>query len=130
MPGLAERSQAFLDAEEVLTDSKGEFMVGKNPPVSWIPGTWVSEPYIVVFKPGYGSFPLHQVNPPPRLGLDKLNELLEHHAVIELPRLKTREERIKVVRDVSVVGVPNDRKPNLERLRELEYSELYPSRRR
>lgn len=121
-------AESFLAAEEVLTDEKGEFVVGKSPPGSWIPGTRVSRAYITIFYPGYGSFPLYQVRPSSRLDLDQLNELLEKFAVIELPRLKTREERRKAL--VNPVTVPDENKPNLLQLLDLEYSRLHPGWRR
>ena len=127
-PGIGHGpAEGFLDAEEVLTDSNGEFVVGKNPPASLIPGTWVSRAYVTIFQPGYGYFPLYQVSPAPSLGLDKLNQALEQYAVIELPKLRTREERLKVIDRLGLTGVPDEKKPNLRRLRELEYSRLLPA---
>jgi hypothetical protein len=42
-----------IDAEEVLTDSRGQFSVGARPPRATMPGTRVSRPDITILKPGY-----------------------------------------------------------------------------
>lgn len=71
----------FVDAEEVVTGPDGRFVIQPR----WtytIPGvTKVTGPEIVIFKPGYGQW---------RVRSEKGEE-----AVIELPPLKTREERLK-----------------------------------
>lgn len=107
----------FLDAEEVLTDSKGQFVLGMNPPRSWIPGTRVSDPYIIIFRPGYGFFPYHHTNPPrPPTGYKGLLQMMEkENIVIELPGLKTRAERIDVVRTVDPLVVPQQKIPHFVR---------------
>src|SRR4029077_456506 len=87
-PGLGVPSQGFLDAEETLTDKNGEFVIGEHPPASLIPGTWVDGPRIIIFYPNYGFYPIYQINPLANLGRDKLNELLEKYAVIEVSPLK------------------------------------------
>jgi len=132
-PGIGHGpAEGFLDAEEVLTDANGEFVVGKNPPASLIPGTWVSDPYITIFTPGYGYFPGYHVAPPrPPTGYKGLLQKMEKEGVIiELPRLKSGEERRKVVQELGLTGVPDHKKPILIRLRDLEYSNLYRDTRR
>lgn len=129
-PGIGHGpAEGFLDAEEVLTDSNGEFVVGKNPPASLSPGTWVSDPDITIYKPGYGFYPRYHVSPRiPLEGLKGLLKMMERETlVIELPQLKTREERLKVVDLLGLTGVPDEKKPNLVRLREFEYSRLLPA---
>lgn len=118
-PTLVGTPKDFLDAEEVLTDSQGEFVVGKSPPASWIPGTWVTDPDITIFYPGYGYFPYFHVSPPyPPTGYKGLLEVMEREVVvIELPRLKTEEERRKACTFFIVRGrVPEEKMPNLVRL--------------
>ncbi len=57
-PGIGHGpAESFLGAEEALTDDRGEFIVGKNPPSNWIPFTWRSLPNFIIFQPGYGYFP-------------------------------------------------------------------------
>jgi hypothetical protein len=115
-PTLVGTPMDFLDAEEALTDKGGEFVVGKHAPASLIPGTWVLGPRITIFYPGYGYFPIHQISPPATLGQDKLNEALEKYVIIELPPLKTGDERLKLYTLFDDGGVPNEKKPNLIKL--------------
>ena len=132
-PGLGVSSHGFLDAEEVLTDKNGEFVIGEHAPASLIPGTWVDEPRITIFYPNYGFYPIYQISPSPKLGRDELNEALEKHAVIELPPLKTREEKINLMGLVNPVEVPAEKRRNLIRLlnvqrKELGFKTYYPEK--
>jgi hypothetical protein len=80
-----------IDAQEALTDSRGEF---KIPEVKrWFgdrPGT-VVDARLTIFKPGYGVFPTHKgskavkdtTTPPTSV----------KHIIYDLPKLKTVEER-------------------------------------
>ena len=83
----------YLDAEETVTDTKGEFVIPSKWFISIPFFRKVTGPRFTIFKPGYGSFPEHQVFP-------KYTpiELFEGKGVVvELPKLnlKTREERLK-----------------------------------
>lgn len=127
-PGIGHGpAESFLDAEEVLTDSNGEFVVGTSPPGTLTPGTWVSDPHITIFKPGYGFFPRYHTSPPPPPTRWKgLLEMMERETVvIELPRLKTREERLKVVEFVNPLIVPKEKMPNFVRLLNNERKSLH-----
>lgn len=123
-PGIGHPGEGFLDAEEVLTDSQGEFVVGRHPPWTLIPGTWVSPAYITIFFPGYGFFPVHQISPPPSLGRDRLSRALEQFAVVELAKLKTREARLQVAYALPPSTVPRARMPNLIRLIDIARQQL------
>ncbi len=123
-PGLGESSHGFLDAEEVLTDNNGEFVIAEHSPASLIPGTWVDGPRIIIFYPNYGFYPIYQISPSPKLGRDELNEALEKHAVIALPPLKTREEKLKAYQLVDPDEVPSEKKLNLNRLMNQQRKEL------
>lgn len=125
-PGLGVSSHGFLDAEEVLTDNGGEFIVGEHPPASLIPGTWVDGPNITIFYPNYGYFPRDQVTPrrPPGGYKALLEEMEKRAVVIELPPLKTREEKLKAYRLVNPDEVPNEKKLNLNRLMNQQRKEL------
>ena len=132
-PGLGVSSHGFLDAEEAVTDKDGEFVIGEHSPASLIPGTWVDGPRIIIFYPNYGFYPVYQVSPSPKLGRDKLNEALEKHAVIELPRLQTRKEKEEGMRLVDPAEVPNEKKPRLNKLinqqrRDLGLEAVYPEK--
>jgi hypothetical protein len=82
---------SYLDAEEVLTDKDGVFHVSRKRFLSIFMLRGIRGPYLTIFKPAYGSFPRYQVSP----------DLTPEHlfegtgALVELPRLKTVEERAK-----------------------------------
>ena len=132
-PGLGVSSTGFLDAEEVLTDKSGEFVVGEHPPASLIPGTWVTGPDITIFYPNYGYFPRDQVTPrrPPGGYKALLAEMEKRTVLIELPPLKTREEKRKAMALANPVEVPDKNKLKLNRLlnqqrKELGFEPVYP----
>jgi hypothetical protein len=132
-PGLGVSSHGFLDAEEVLTDNSGQFIVGEHPPASLIPGTWVDGPNITIFYPNYGFYPIYQISPSPKLGQNKLNEALENSAVIELPPLKTLKDRREKMMLANPVEIPNEKKLKLNRLlnqqaKELGLESVYPEK--
>ena len=118
-------SSYFYEAKEVLTDKDGKFEIPSYTPINLLPIiSYIEGPFLTIFKPGYGSFPYHHASPP-ILGIDpadffsigKLGEKGEigwdyekekkikvTFGIVELPPLKTSEERIKSLR--SVVGFP------------------------
>jgi len=122
-PTIADQVHSYLDAEEVLTDSNGRFVVGKHPPRTFRLG-WVEGPRITIYCPGYGFYPLYQASPALRLsyGLnEQLKTMEKEEMTIELPRLKTREERLKVIRGAYPgSAIPRDKMPNLIRLLNIE----------
>ncbi len=134
-PGLGHASHGFLDAEEVLTDKSGEFVIGAHPPASLIPGTWVEGPRITIFYPNYGYFPRYQIAPrQPPGGYKGLLAEMEKRAVnFELPPLKTLKEKREGMRLVDPAEVPNEKKPKLNKLinqqrRELGLEAVYPEK--
>lgn len=97
-PGISGTSYSYLDSEEVLTDEDGKFVVGKNPPLSsTMP--WVAGPRLTIFYPGYGFYPRYQVSPKGSTRIH-LETMEKQELTIELPKLKTREERLRVIRGV------------------------------
>ncbi|HEX9659058.1 MAG TPA: hypothetical protein VGA18_02120 [Rhodothermales bacterium] len=96
-PGLFMNRESFLSAEETLTDEGGRFVVGRWPRISLIPGTWVSQPYIFIYQPGYRRCPAWCVGPPaPHEGGEGwVGAMQSGRAVFELPRAKTRQERLE-----------------------------------
>jgi hypothetical protein len=89
-----------IDAQETLTDEKGEF---KIPEVKrWFggrPGT-VVEAAITIFKPSYGVFPRHPLSVANKV--DQGGSALDKNVIYELPELKTREERARNVSDLGI----------------------------
>jgi hypothetical protein len=90
-------ASSYHDAEEILTNRNGEFHIpARRYFVSLLYG--ILGPKITIFKPGYGSFPEHQVSPRflPR-------NLFEHlGTTVELPKFRTTGERQK-----KLPGLPN-----------------------
>jgi hypothetical protein len=120
-------AQSFLGAEEALTDDRGEFIVGENPPSNWIPLTWRSPPNLIIFQPGYGYFPRHFATTPslPPTGFEGLLEIMEKQPVIfELPRLTRREDRLRAARAVNPLVIPKDKIPNFIRMIDAELRTL------
>ena len=80
-------------------------------------------PGITIFYPGYGFYPNYHTNPPlPPAGTEGLLEQMEKEGLtFELPSLKTREERRKVVQHpVLLPSIPREKMPNLIRLLNIE----------
>lgn len=90
-PGVAGSVSSAVDAQETMTDGKGEFHI----PIEM---RWFSlhrgftEGRLIIFKPGYGAFPSHanskEVKEATSTGSEKSN------MVYELPKLKSNEEKI------------------------------------
>ncbi len=112
VPGHPER---FLDAEEALTDGRGEFSIGAHPPSAPLPGTKVSEPHISILKPGYAPFPYGHTAPPwPPRGYEELLGMMQQSPIlIELPRLKTQAEARRMLDLVNPLAVPQERIPRM-----------------
>jgi hypothetical protein len=102
-----------VGVRETLTNKNGEFHISSYNTI--IVPWWVrSDTRFVIYKPGYGDYPRHYVSPP-SLSLDQgeqffLGELgtpgeFERlskkikvtYGVVELPKLKTREERLRSI---------------------------------
>jgi hypothetical protein len=127
-PGIGHGpAQSFLGAEEALTDDRGEFIVGENPPSNWIPFTWRSLPKFIIFQPGYGYFPRHFATMPPLppTGFEGLLKIMEERPVVfELPRLTSREELVDALYLLPPRTIPPDKIPKLTRLLNVEARQL------
>jgi energy-coupling factor transporter transmembrane protein EcfT len=80
-----------IDAQEALTDSRGEFKIPELK--RWLgdrPGT-VVDARLTIFKPGYGAFPSYKGSKAVKGNKSKLSQ--ENYILYELPKLKTTEER-------------------------------------
>lgn len=91
----------YYEAKEAVTDKNGEFVVPRLISLALNPLYYLDEvTHITIFKPGYGYFPEYQVSPKGTpIGLVRA---LKKHPTIELPRLKTTEER----REKALTGPP------------------------
>ena len=103
---------------EVLTDAEGKFSVDASRGIDWNPGTYVrKEPWIAIFKPGYGPFPRAHVSDRSIEQIER--SLIKEGAILRLPKLKTKNELRKFTEpgDMMIfIIVPYERIPNLIRL--------------
>jgi hypothetical protein len=83
----------YADAIETVTDKNGEFKLPAHRVSVFRPlQGWDKYPQFRIFKPTYGCYPMHKDVKP----MFEPNGTLpaDEHATIELPKIKTREERI------------------------------------
>lgn len=108
---------SVINVREALTDKDGMFRIPSYTTMIQ-PFSWEISATFIIFKPGYGSFPNYRVKPPMELSnpaieiffssnkeIGKEGELVEGEewwkkykvtfGIVELPKLKTREERRK-----------------------------------
>ncbi len=108
----------YREAQETVTDKNGEF---KIPSITLTTFKFLHffdpHPHITIFKPGYGAYPRHKDVKPRFLPANK-------HVTIELPRLKTREERLLNYGCYPSSDVPGMKYKNLFRLIEEEAKAL------
>lgn len=88
----------FYEAKEVLTDKEGRFEIPSYSPINLLPIiSYIREPEFTIFKPGYLSLSGRHLeenvidNPAEFKRNEKVYRLAP--GVIELPKLRTREER-------------------------------------
>lgn len=128
-PGLGGHGpvESYHDALEVLTDAQGEFTVPAKTHLTAIGK--IREPKLVIYYPGYGFFPSLQAYPQED---KKVRAAYERRFFqVELIKLKTREERMKVIDyPVWISDVPDEKMPNLVRLvnKEVQLLGLQPTR--
>jgi hypothetical protein len=124
--GLAGSNLEFLDAQEVVTDANGEFEVPSlNAATFRSLQSFDSWAWITIFKPGYagyGCFPAHQEVTPKEQPFPP-----NQKTTIRLPKLSTREERIKYFGCYPSPSVPVEKYTNLLRLIDDEINSLASS---
>ena len=105
----------FEEAKEVLTDKDGEFTLpGHFSMKSILSPLSKTRFQLYIYRSGYGSFPQFQISPNPKQSDDDLFQLFETHSLVELPKLKTREERLQVVREACPSGdIPDEKLQHL-----------------
>jgi hypothetical protein len=126
------RHHYFFDAIEVLTDREGQFFIKEFKAINILPILrWLDGPQFTVFKPGYTPFGHSSAgnhyfrkyfpNSPLRVDSSTLTEMFKKGIVIELFRLKTKEERLDVLplSDYPFSGY-DEKKKNYIRLLNLE----------
>ncbi len=115
--------ESVHDAQEVVTDSDGNFTIPGASTFSLNPFSRIDEPKFTIFKPGYKAY----------YGLlvpfvyDVPTGLYEKDGkmIVELQELKTREERLENLGKIFVPSdVPDEKNPNLVKLRNIERANL------
>ncbi len=121
----------FYNAKEVLTDKEGRYEIPLYRPINLLPIiSYIREPEFIIFKPGYLSIEI------------KLNENVTDKAVdlpekgkvfrlspglIELPKLNTREERLKSLHTVETAidsSAPEEKFKNMLKMIDTENKNL------
>lgn len=104
--------ETFVDAVEMLTNVEGEFTIPRQ--TQTILFGWLLAPTLVVYYPGYAPYPSLHARPQGR-GVTTAYE--QKVFSVELPKLKTQEERVEHAGiPVYAGGVPERKMPNLIRL--------------
>ena len=112
----------FLNAAETITDKNGNFEISPKYFLSIPYFRKIKGPYLTIYKPGYGSFPLHQVSP--QITPENLFE--NKRTVVELPTAKSWFDREKYLSDArTITEVPDKYIPKFNKLKEKEYNFLF-----
>jgi hypothetical protein len=114
----------FVDAVEVMTDDNGEFEIPRQRINTFrIFHVWDKYAPVIIFKPGYGAYPGHPGTEPHFGMAGGIPE--DKFVIIKLPKLKTREERKKNLRNISFTAdVPYEKWRNLFEYRNIENIEV------
>lgn len=110
---IIESNSAVIDVRETLTDKNGYFHIPFYTTIVQ-PLSWEGLATFIIYKPGYGSYPNYRIKPPMDMPSSILEEFFSRESVgtagelrwstgraeiifgvVELPRLKTREERLR-----------------------------------
>lgn len=118
--GLAGGRTVYASSTECLTDSDGEFYIPKHKISTFrFLHRWKNEERTIIFKPGFGAFPRH---PDTSIKGNSSYSIPENkYVTIVLPKLKTREERIRNLGYATFTGnIPRTKWEKLFELRNIE----------
>lgn len=124
---------SIINVRETLTDKDGRFRIPSY--TTFVdPLSWQSYIVIIIFKPGYVNlgydlskyFSVKEQKQDEYPWSKELKVKFPGNGVVELPRVKTREDRLKVLQDVDIPGpgVPAKMMPILIRVYNEENSYL------
>jgi hypothetical protein len=116
---IVQSNTYFYEACEVLTDANGEFVIDPRTVESDAPSK-VLRPYLDAFHPGYASVRSPVFRPRGSI----TGTLADTEVRIALPRLSTREERLRAIESFPDSSVPDGRLPNATRLLNAERRNL------
>lgn len=108
----------FADALETVTDKNGEFRIPAHrvTTIRLLQG-WDKYGYLTIFKSKYGCYPHHRDVRPMFMPNGTLPA--DQYITIELPKLKTKEERLRNI-DCFPVSVPDEKMKKLIELNNIE----------
>ncbi|MBI5694413.1 MAG: carboxypeptidase regulatory-like domain-containing protein [Nitrospirae bacterium] len=107
----------FLDADEAVTDKDGKFNIPARRYLSIPLFRYVKGPYFTIYKPGYGSFPSHQISPT----YISDNIFGPENTVVELPKAVAYQDRFQTMIDVDMLSnIPSDKIPIINRMEKEE----------
>jgi hypothetical protein len=120
----------FYEAKETLTNKAGEFVITSYTPINLLPiVSYMQGPEFTIYKPGYGSLQMalgdYLTNDPKKqeeFELSKIKYRLSSR-IIELPPLKTWEERNKANMISPYGDIPKHKWPLLNAT--IEYEEKW-----
>ncbi|MBI3585376.1 MAG: hypothetical protein HY096_15675, partial [Nitrospinae bacterium] len=140
-------SAFIINIKETLTDKNGEFYISSYTTIT-NPNAMESDVEFIIFKPGYGSFPNYQKTPSGLKPVDQqiffskeigskgelemwikgengseLKKLKVTFGIIELPKLKTREERKEKLPFIPGPGISFKKMENL--VKAINEEEIY-----
>ena len=107
----------YYDSEEVVTDAEGRFVIAAKQTWTVNPFSEIYGPEFFIFKAGYGRWQFRDFD---SWGLKdaivsagrtraEWRRFTAEGAVLELPPVKTKEQRLEFVRSMRPHGVPSDR---------------------
>jgi len=108
----------YADAVETVTEKSGEFKIPTHRVTVFRPlQGWDLYPQFRIFKPSYGCYPIHKDVKPMFVPNGTLP--INQYVTIELPRLKTKEERLRNI-DCFPVDIPDGKMNKLIELNNIE----------
>jgi hypothetical protein len=124
-------SSYFYEAKEVLTDQEGRFEISSYTPINLLPLiSYIEGPEFIIFKPGYvslrmalGKYLTGEIGVEPYSGKLSGYMIKVSPSLIELQKLKTREER-KINLYSLPPSIPDNKMPKLIQLMNKEEIDL------
>lgn len=117
-------SSHYADFKEVLTDENGEFHLELRVTTFRVGHLWKLDPYVQVFKPGYGVFPSHRSSKSDILAKGTSSFLPTNtYVTITLPELKTKKERRRNLGHIMlspIAKIPFEKRENIFELKNFE----------
>jgi hypothetical protein len=113
----------YADAVETVTNKNGEFKIPEQRITLFRPlQGWMKHGYLTIFKPGYGCYPNHKDVKPMFVPNGSLPE--DKQVIIELPRLKTIQEKLESTMCSPSSDIPTEKCNELINLINQERSSL------